>query len=89
MASKNAARVRCVPCPVCGAEVEVLGAIGRPSLNIPVKKIYDSLRITRSIRDTAEELECSRGYIYGVLKTHHLTLDDVLARKTEVRVGKA
>ena len=89
MTKKNTTRVRVIPCPVCGAEIEVQSGIGRPSLNIPVNKVYDSLRITRSIPDSADDLGCSRGYIYGVLKNNNLTLDDVLAGKTEAKIGKS
>lgn len=57
-----------INCPVCGAEIAIKSGIGRPQLNIPVKKVYDSLERTKNIMATAKELGCSRAYIYKVLK---------------------
>jgi hypothetical protein len=57
-----------VKCPHCGGKVVVNG-FGRRPLNIPVIKVYDALQRHRSVTAAAEELGCSRGYIYKILKT--------------------
>ena len=59
-------------CPNCGQEF-VTGAFGRRSLNLPVTKVRDALQRHNSVLLAAEELGCSRGYIYKVLKTAGLT----------------
>jgi len=57
-----------IKCPVCGAKIPIKGVSGRPPLNIPVKKVYDSIEATGSITAAAKDLGCSRGYIYKVIK---------------------
>lgn len=52
--------------------------LGRKPLQHSVKNIIDTLLSTRSIGKTAKELNCSRGHIYGVLKTQGLTAKGVL-----------
>jgi hypothetical protein len=47
--------------------------LGRKPLQLSVKNILDTLQRTRSIGKAAQELKCSRGHIYGVLKTQGLT----------------
>ena len=66
-----------VQCPHCGKSVAVNG-LGRKSLNIAVNNVYDTLRLHRSVVTAANELGCSRAYIYKVLKARGLTLTDVI-----------
>jgi len=61
-------------CPSCGKEVMVKG-IGRKSLGIPVKNVYDALQTYHNVTDAAKYLGCSRGYIYKVLKENGLKVD--------------
>ncbi len=66
-----------VYCPNCGKSVVVNG-LGRKSLNMSVTKVYDALRLHRSVLAAANELGCSRAYIYKVLKADGLTPADVI-----------
>ena len=66
-----------VQCPKCGEKVVVKG-LGRKPLNIPLKNVYDCLRKYRSVEKAAQELGCSQGYIFKVLKANGFTLRDVL-----------
>lgn len=61
-----------VNCPHCGEPVVVNG-FGRRPLNIVVTKVCDALRLHRSVSVAAENLGCSRAYIYKVLKAVGLT----------------
>ena len=45
---------------------------------MPVKKVCDALRLYRSVQVAANELGCSRAYIYKVLKADGLTVQDVI-----------
>lgn len=65
-----------VQCPHCGGTVVVNG-FGRRPLKIAVIKVYDALRLHRSILAAANELGCSRGYIYKALKANGLTPEEV------------
>lgn len=65
-----------VQCPHCGKTMAVNG-IGRKPLNIAVNNVYDALRLHRSVIAAANELGCSRGYIYKVLKDNGLTPGEV------------
>jgi hypothetical protein len=65
-----------VECQNCHRKVEVSG-LGRPPLNIPVIKVYDTLRCCRSVTDAAKELGCSRAYVYKVLKVNGLKPKDI------------
>jgi hypothetical protein len=76
-------RTRHINCPVCGAEIPITHSSGRKPLNLSVNLICDTLKRTHSIKDAAEELGCSRAYIYKVLKTQKTTLDEILNGKTE------
>ena len=69
-----------VTCPNCGTKVAV-GGLGRKPLDMPVKNILDKLRKYRSVAVVAQELGCSRGYIYSVLKANGLKLQDVVDGK--------
>jgi hypothetical protein len=66
-----------VTCPYCGNTVTIRG-LGRKPLDVPVENILDSLRKRGSVAVVAQELGCSRGYIYGVLKANGLKLKDVV-----------
>ncbi len=70
-----------VKCPYCGKEIPVRVS-GRKRLNIPLKNVYESLQVHRSVKEAAEELGCSPSYIFGVLKTHGLKLEDVRRGKS-------
>lgn len=67
-----------VACPVCGAEVPISGIGGRKRLNISVVLVCDALKRTHSVEGAAQELKCSRGYIYKVLKAERLTPEEVI-----------
>jgi len=66
-----------VQCPHCGGTVVVNG-LGRKPLNIPLKKVCESLQEHRNVDAVAQELNCSQGYIFNVLKTNGLKLKDVI-----------
>ena len=72
-----------VQCPHCGGTVMGNG-IGRKPLNIAVNKVHDALRRHRNVAAAANELGCSRGYIYKVLKTEGLTMQNVIKGKVAV-----
>jgi len=67
-----------VECPDCG-EGGVVNNLGRRRLNIPLKNICECLRSVRNVAAAAQELDCSEGYIFGVLKANGLKLKDVIA----------
>ena len=69
-----------VRCPHCGKSVMVNG-LGRKRLNIPLKNVCESLRAHRGVVAAAQELNCSRGYIFGVLRANGLKLRDVINGK--------
>ncbi len=66
-----------VQCPHCGQPVVVNG-LGRKAFNTPVPTVYAALRLRRSVLAAANELGCSRAYIYKVLKADGLTPADVI-----------
>ena len=80
-------------CSHCGATIDVRATSGRKPLNHSVGFItdvlcarYGQLRSQHSgkvkhlaILQAAEELNCSKGYIYAVIKKAGLTVDQVLA----------
>jgi len=66
-----------VRCPHCGKLVAVNG-LGRKPLNIPLKNVLESLQVHHSVAAAAQELRCSEGYIFGVLKVNGLRLKDVI-----------
>ena len=55
-------------CQKCGEMVAVNG-FGRPRLDVAVNKVCDALRVYSSVTLAAQELGCSRGFIYKVCKT--------------------
>jgi len=67
-----------VICPKCGEKIKFKGTGGRKPKNIPVNFVCDKLRATCSVKQAAEELGCSRGYIYKVLKEAGLRLREIL-----------
>lgn len=66
-----------VQCPHCGGTVVVNG-LGRKRLNIPLKNVYESLKVHRNVVVAAQELNCSQGYIFKVLKDNGLKLKDII-----------
>ena len=65
-----------IACPHCGEKVVVNG-LGRKPLNIPLINVYECLRKHRCVARAAQELGCSEGYIFKVLKANELKLRDV------------
>jgi len=65
-----------IRCPNCGEKVVVSG-LGRKSLNIPLKNVYEALQAHGSVAAAADKLGCSPGYIFKVLKANGLKLKDV------------
>lgn len=65
-----------IACPHCGEKVVVKG-LGRKPLNIPLKNVYECLTKHRSVARASQELGCSQGYIFKVLKANGLKLKDV------------
>jgi len=68
-----------IQCPKCGEKVVVKG-LGRKPLNIPLKNVYEALQAQGSMAAAANELSCSQGYIFKVLKANGLKLKDVFQR---------
>ncbi len=66
-----------IQCPYCGKPV-VVNALGRKRLNIPLKNVCESLRAQCSVVEAANELNCSQGYIFKILKDNGLKLKDVI-----------
>ena len=69
-----------VRCPHCGKLVAVNG-LGRKPLNIPLKNVCEVLRTRRSVAAAAQELNCSEGYIFKVLKANGPRPRDVMEGK--------
>ena len=67
-----------VQCPNCGQSVVVNG-LGRRPLNISLKNVCDALRAHHNVVAAAQELNCSQGYIFNVLKANGLKLKDIIA----------
>jgi len=65
-----------IVCPKCGEKIEV-NRFGRKPLNIPLKNICECLRKHCNAVKAAQELGCSQGYIFKVLKANGLKLNDV------------
>lgn len=68
-----------IQCPKCREKI-VVGGLGRKPLNIPLKNVYEALWAYSSVEEAANELGCSQGYIYNVLKANGLKLKDVFKR---------
>ena len=69
-----------VQCPHCGQTVVVNG-LGRKPLNIPLKNVCEALQAHRNVVTAAQQLSCSQGYIFKVLKDNGLKLKDVIEGK--------
>lgn len=54
--------------------------LGRKAFKMPVTKVCDALRLHNSVLGAANELGCSRAYVYKVLKTNGLTAKEVLEK---------
>ena len=67
-----------IQCPNCGEKVKVNG-LDRKPLNIPLKNVHECLRKYRNVSIVAQELGCSQGYIFKVLKDNGLRLRDILS----------
>lgn len=67
-------------CPKCGEKIVVKG-LGRKPLNIPLKNVYDAIQADGSVAGAAREIDCSRGYIYKVLKDNGVGLSDVFSEQ--------
>jgi hypothetical protein len=68
-----------IQCPACGKSVMVNG-LGRKAFNMPVTKVCDALLLRHNVLGAANELGCSRAYIYKVLKANGLTAEKVLVK---------
>ena len=71
-----------VHCPHCGKPVAVNG-LGRKPLNIPLKNVCEALERHCSVVAAANELGCSQGYIFKVLKDNGMRLRDVLKKQSQ------
>ena len=72
-------------CPHCGRKVPVakMNRSGRKPLNISLKNICEALQAHRSAVVAAQELNCSQGYIFNVLKANGLKLKDIINKRTQ------
>ena len=68
-----------ISCPHCGGTV-VVSRFGRRPLNIPVTKVCDALRLCRSVTGAANELKCSRAYIYKILKASGMKPEEAIKK---------
>ena len=64
-----------IQCPKCG-ELILLNMFGRKPLKITVKNVCDALEKHSNVASAADELDCSRAHIYGVLKKNGLSVKD-------------
>ncbi len=69
-----------VKCSNCGKSIVVNG-LGRKPFNMSVTEVYDALRLHCSVSGAANHLECSRAYIYKILKAHGMTPADFINSK--------
>jgi hypothetical protein len=65
-----------IQCPNCGKKIAING-LGRKPLNIPLKNVYECLKKHHGVTRATQELGCSQGYIFKVLKDNGLSLKDV------------
>jgi len=68
-----------IRCPNCGERIVVNG-LGRKPLNISLKIVCESLQAHRNVVAAANELNCSQGYIFNILKANGLKLKDVISK---------
>ena len=71
--------MKTITCPYCGKVAATL-LLGRPTSNIGVIKVCDTLRLCCSVPLAAGELGCSRAYIYKVLKANGMTPADFIKK---------
>ncbi len=71
-----------VLCPNCGKTIVVNG-LGRKPFNMAVTEVCDALRLHRNVLAAANELGCSRAYVYKVLKANGLTVATVIKGKVK------
>ena len=69
-----------IQCPECGVTISV-NALGRKPSKVTVTEVCDALQLYRSVSGAASSLECSRAYIYKVLKTRGKMPADVIKGK--------
>jgi len=69
--------MKTITCPYCGKVAATL-LLGRPTSNIGVTKVYDALKLCRSVPLAAGKLGCSRAYIYKVLKANGMTSPEII-----------
>lgn len=69
--------MKVIVCKHCG-KIAARLVIGRKPTNLNVIKVCDTLRACRSIPLAAENLKCSRGLIYKILKNNGMTPAEVL-----------
>ncbi|MFC2067741.1 hypothetical protein ACFLTP_01830 [Chloroflexota bacterium] len=67
-----------VKCPHC-SRLLVVNGLGRRPLNISLKNVCECLQVHRNVAAAANELNCSQGYIFGVLKANELKLKNVIS----------
>ena len=72
--------MKVITCPYCGKSVVVKG-LGRKSLPIAVINVCDALQLHGSVLTAANELGCSRAYIYKILEANSMTPADVIKGK--------
>ena len=72
-----------VQCPNCGNPVVVNG-LGRKPLNIALKNVCESLGAHCNVAAAAQELGCSQGYIFKILKANELKLKDMLNNRRKI-----
>lgn len=56
-----------------------MNGLGRKRLNMPLKNVCESLQTHGSVLGAANDLNCSEGYIFGILKANGLKLKDVIS----------
>ena len=72
-----------VICSKCGEKIKFKGTGGRKPKTLPVIFVFNKLTATHSVKQAAEELGCSRGYIYKVLKNQGTMPRDVIEAKAK------
>lgn len=65
-------------CPNCGT---VMNTGGRKKPEIPFILLMNALNAHRRVKDAADSLGCSIGFIYNACREHKITVADVRAGK--------
>jgi len=76
-----------IKCENCGKIITIQG-LGRKRLNIPVKIVCDALQAYPTVGRAAENLGCSRPYIYKVLKQNNLKASEIVT-KGKIKIKEA